>query len=118
MDGILVSAIVERIATRKDNTVAVTLGTNELPAMRAGELLGLHGKLAAVYLSPKETLTQSELDQVDAINPEMPGKSRSQRLRGVLFKVWETNNVRGPFEQFYASEMEKVIEEYKKQIIP
>ena len=67
MNGIVFPAIVERIATRKDHTFAITLGSNELSPSQGGDLLHLSGKLAAVYISPKETISQKEMDQVDSL---------------------------------------------------
>lgn len=38
MNGIILSAIIENIATRADGTVKVVLGCQEMSASRAGEL--------------------------------------------------------------------------------
>lgn len=64
MTGIILSAIIENVSTRADGTVKVVLGCQEMSASRAGELMTLNRKLAAVYLSPKESVNQKEVDQL------------------------------------------------------
>jgi hypothetical protein len=117
MDGLLISAQIERVSTRKDRTVSVTLGSQELTPSKAGELMSLANKLVCVYISPKETLTQRELDQVDAINPEFPGKSQSQRIRAVLFVAWEKKpEGYAEFDGYYKFRTEAFIDKIKSEI--
>src|SRR5690242_20061139 len=88
MKGILLACVVDKITTLKDRSVKITLDTQELTPMRAGELFTLMNSLASVYISPAE-ITSREMAQVDAIEPDMPGKSPSQRMRNVLFLIWK-----------------------------
>lgn len=119
MNGILLSAIIENIATRADGTVKVVLGCQEMSAARAGELMTLNRKLAAVYLSPKETVNQKEIDQVDAVDPVMPAKTCSQRMRNVLFILWQ-QSPEGfkDFDSFYKYKMEGYINAIKENLNP
>lgn len=117
MNGQLLPAIVESIRTRKDNTVAITLATQELSPGRAGELFGLLNKLVVCYLSEKETIPQKELDQVDQIDPELGGKTPSQRMRNTLYVLY-TNAPEGykTFDDFYKAKMESIIDHFKNKI--
>lgn len=119
MEGLLLSCQIERVATRKDRTVSVTLGSQEMSPAKAGELVSLANKIVCVYISPKETIKQSELDQVDQINPEFPGKTQSQRIRAVLFVLWEKKpeNFKD-FDSFYKFKTEAIIDHYKTLIDP
>jgi hypothetical protein len=118
MNGILLSCIVENIATRRDGTIKVTLGTQELSNGKAGDLFALNGKLAAIYISPKDTIPQKELDQVDAVDVDMPGKTQSQRMRGVLFILFEQNNEGfKDFQSYYRVKMDDMIKELKNNIL-
>lgn len=84
---------------------------------KAGELLGFANQLVAVYISPKETVSQKELDQVDALDPEFGGKSQSQRLRGVLFVLWEkVPEGFKDFDSFYKHHTERIIDHIKSKI--
>ena len=119
MDGLLIPAMIERIATRKDRTVSITIGTQELTPARAGELLGVANKLVCVYISSKETISQKEMDQVDKINPEFPGKSQSQRIRAVLFVAWEKRSENfADFDSYYKYYTEAFIDSIKSKIDP
>lgn len=116
MKGIILACIVDKITTLKDRSVKITLDTQELSPSKAGEIFTLMNSLATVYISPSE-ITSREMAQVDAVEPEMPGKSPSQRMRNVLFILWKQDN-QGykEFDSFYKERMEKYIEELKNNI--
>ncbi len=116
MNGLLISTYVENITTRKDKSVKITLGTQELSPAKAGELFHLMNSLAITYISPKE-ISQKEIDQVDKIDPEFEGKTQSQRIRSVLFKLWSQNSEGfKDFDTFYKSKTEMYIEHLKAKI--
>lgn len=115
--GILLGAYVEGISTRKDKSIKITLGTQELSNGNAAELFGLQNKIVACYISPKETIDQKEMDQVDKIDPEFQGKTQSQRIRNTLFRVWEKNpEGYKDFDMFYKAKTELYIEHLKSKI--
>lgn len=116
MNGLLLPVYVENISTRKDKSVKVTLGTQELSPNQAGDLFQFMNKLAVCYVVEK-SISQDEIDQVDKINPELSGKSQSQRIRNVLFKLFEQNNEGfKDFNSYYQSKTEKYIEHLKSKI--
>lgn len=119
MNGILLAAQIEGITTRKDKTVKIVLGTQELSPLLAGQIFSLQDRIICCYISEKETISQSEKDQVDALDPEFGGKSQSQRLRNVLYILFE-KNPRGftTFDAFYKHHTEQIIENLKKKIDP
>lgn len=118
MNGILLSAMIENITTRKDRSVKVTIGTQELSQGKAGELFTLLNNLAVVYISTKE-IDQKEIDQVDRLDPEFEGKTQSQRIRNVLFKLFaQDHEGHKDFDQYYKNKTEKYIEHLKTKILP
>lgn len=115
--GILLASYVESISTRKDKSVKIVLGTQELSQGNAGELFSLQNKIVACYISPKETIDQKEMDQVDKVDPEFQGKSQSQRIRNTLFRVFEKNpEGHKEFDSFYKAKTELYIEHLKSRI--
>lgn len=109
-NGLLLAAIVENVATRRDGTLKLTLGTNELSQGKAGELFTMQNKMIAVYISVKETIPQAILDTVDQTDVDMPGRTKSQRQRAVLYRIWELQkDGHKTFESFYAFKMEEHI---------
>lgn len=117
MNGLIIAAQVEGVQTRKDRTLKITLGSQELSPAQGAEILGLSNRVVAVYISSKETIPQSDIDQVDAVDPEFESKTQSQRIRGVLYKLFEQDKEgHKTFDNYYQARTEKIIEHLKKQI--
>lgn len=117
MDGLILPCIIQSIRSMKDGSVSVTLETQELSPAKAGELFSLRSKLAAVYISPKDTIDQREINQVDKIDPELQGKTQSQRLRNVLFLLYQQDSEgHKQFDSYYKQRTETLIEHFKQEI--
>ena len=109
-EGLLLAAIIENVSTRRDSTIKITLGCQEMSSSKSGELITMQNKVAAVYISLKETIPQKVLDTVDNVDVDIPGKTKSQRLRAVLFRIWELDpDGHKTFESYYNFHMEKHI---------
>lgn len=118
MNGLLLACYVDGLTTRKDKSVTIKLTTQELSEGNAGQVFGLQSKLVAVYISPKETIPQRDIDQVDKIDVEMNSKSQSQRIRAVLYKLWEQGNEgHKDFDAYYKAKTELYIEHLKSKIL-
>jgi hypothetical protein len=116
-EGLLLAAIVENVSTRRDGTLKITLGCNEMSSSKSGELVSMQNKIIAVYISPKETIPQSVLDMVDQADVDLPGKTKSQRQRAVLFRIWEMDKEgHKTFESYYSAKMESHISELKQHL--
>jgi hypothetical protein len=114
MNGLLMPAIVSSIRSLKDGSVSITFESQELSPSAAGEIFSYRGKLVAMYLSPKETIAQRELDQIDAVDVDLPGKTKSQRVRNVLYRIWELQpEGHKTFDSYYNDKMQKHIEDLK-----
>jgi hypothetical protein len=114
--GTLIACMIESISTRKDRTVKIVLGTQELNPAKAGELISLSNQLASVYISPTK-ISNDELDLVDKIDPELGGKTQGQRIRNTLYVLYEKNNEGfKDFNSFYKNKTEKIIEHLKTKI--
>lgn len=116
MNGILLPAYVENLTTRKDKSVKITIGTQELSQGKAGEIFTMLNNLVMVYVSPKE-IDQKEIDQVDRLDPEFEGKTQSQRIRNVLFLLF-SQDMEGhkEFDSYYRSKTDMYIEHLKTKI--
>lgn len=117
-DVILIPCLVESIKSRRDNTIAITIGTQELPPAKVGEIYGLQNKYSFVMLKPSE-FTKSEVDIAATIkvDPDDQGKTKSQRLRAVLYRLWEQQpDGHKEFDTFYSSRMEQLITSVKSRL--
>lgn len=103
--------------TRKDKSCALTFVTNyEVSAEDVAEFHKVVDHHGIIYFSDKGTLTKEEKDAVDAVDLEIEGKSKSQRLRNVLFILWKQQGEIGDFKEFYSSWMEKIIQGFKDKL--
>jgi len=114
IDGLLLAAQVENVATRRDGTLKLVLGCQELNQSKAGELVSMQNKVCAIYISLKESVPQKVIDMVDDTDVDMPGKTKSQRMRACYFRIWELDKQgHKSFESFYSHHMEKSIQALK-----
>lgn len=117
MDGLLLPAIVSSIRSLKDGSVSVTVETNELSPSKAGELFSFRKKVVMLYLSPKETITQKELDQVDSMDAEVNGKTQSQRIRAIYYLLHQQNSEGyKTFPEYYQAKTEVIIDHLKSKL--
>lgn len=117
MDGLLIPTIVTAIRTRVDGSLLVTVETNELSPTKAGELFSFRGKTTLMYLSPKETISQKEIDQVNKLDAEIEGKTPSKRLRDIIYVLF-TQQPEGykDFDSFYKYKMNVIIDHLKSKL--
>lgn len=54
-----------------------------------------------------------QVDDLPKEQAEETGKTRAQRLRAVIYVLWQQKGSVGQFEAFYAEKMDKIIEHYK-----
>lgn len=118
MKGVLLSCQVTGINSLKDGSVKISIESQELSGGKAGEIFDLRNKVASVYISPA-TIDPKEIETVDKIEPDFNTKSQSQRIRAVLFKLFEQDNEGfKDFRTFYESKTERIIEHYKSKLNP
>ena len=117
---------VETIATRADGSIKVVGGSQELSSDTMTRLFDLRRKVGYVLISTKE-ISQEQIDAVETstANMEFSEKTPSQRLRGVLYILWEKlqpkENDQGiekfiDFDLFYKRKLNEIINHYKKQL--
>lgn len=114
---LLVPTIIERVATRKDNTISITLACNELSPSDVGVIMSMHNKCCYTALKP-ENFTKMELDMIKDLKvTDDIGKTPSQRLRGVMYRTFEQNNEGfTSFESYYTNKMETIITHLKSKL--
>ena len=118
---IILNAQVETIQSRKDNTLKVVLGTQEIT--EGGKLFPLQNRLCTVGISPNEDLTNEDIELLESSKlgiDDLPGtKSQSQRLRNVLFVYWQqADGGYSDFNLYYQNRMDKIINNIKAKLEP
>lgn len=115
MTRIIRQVTLDKGSRRKDGTVALSFVTDlEQTTEQFMEIDTARNTSGILYYSDRGELTQAEVDELDNVDIELEGKTKSQRLRSVLFVY---SNQQGlEFKEFYASEMEKIIQHYKDKL--
>ncbi len=114
---ILLPGQIESIASRKDKTVKLTIGTQELSPQQAAEIFSLNQSFCYFAVKP-ENFTKDESDAIENLKTELDtAKTPSQRLRSVLYM----NYLQDPkgysdFGNFYLAEIEKIIDHFKRKL--
>lgn len=114
---ILIGGQIESIATRKDKTLKVTIGTQELNPAQATDVFSLNQQFCYIGLKA-EPFSKNESELLDSLKSDLEHqKTPSQRLRSILYVCYEQDN-KGykDFGTFYATEMERIIEHYKTKL--
>lgn len=116
---IIFGAIIDGVASRKDKTLTIRIGTQELPPDKAGQLFGLQN--ASVYVAIKvEDFGQEEREALEALKAdemEAGGKTLAQRLRHVLFRLWQQKpEWYTDSNSHYIGKMEKIIQHFKDKL--
>ena len=111
-------ATVEKIETRSDKTIKIVIGTQEVTPSEMAELFGYSGQLVKFYLTDKN-VTREIIDNIDTAEVDIAPtvKSPSQRLRGVLYRLYEVDNEGyQDFNLFYLNKMERIIDWIKQKL--
>ena len=118
----ILQVALDRANRKKDKSVSLTFITElEQSSAEFMEIDGNLDKHGVIYFKTNGKLTEEEVEQIDKVDVQAEGKTKSQRLRNVLFvlhsqKHREPNQKHIDFKEFYADEMEKVIEHYKSKL--
>lgn len=105
---------------RGSDELIVKLITQEISDENAGLIMGLRNKYVNVALSVSK-LSDDEIHEMPdefAVAPALKEKSQSQRLRGVLYRQWESRYKTRYLtaEAYYEARMEQIIEAEKERI--
>lgn len=114
---ILRTATLDRASRKKDRSVSITFTTDtEQSSEQFIELDELLSHSGVLYFKSNGQLTKEELNALDSAEIENEGKSKSQRLRSVLFVLHKETNNPMEFSDYYAQQLEKIILHYRDQI--
>lgn len=119
-------AVLTKYNPRKDRSVTISFETDEKSAEQIAELHGIMGTYGALVFKAEDQLTPKELKEIKSLDLEMAGKSKSERLRNVLYVLHQQENkgsykdeyavVKRDFNDYYAQKMEEIINHYKGKL--
>ena len=109
---------VNKVSTLADGTLSINIHTQELPDDTMMRIFNLRKSPGMVLIS-SDDISKAEQEEVEKFTTDFEvgkNKTASQRLRAVLYRVWEQEGEpRGytDFPVFYESQMERIINKYK-----
>jgi|TARA_R100001530_G_scaffold2201_2_gene3667 hypothetical protein len=106
---------IEKIETRQDKTIKLTVGTQEITPDQASQLFELRQK-SGYFLFAERAFDKSQIDIPDFVPTEKNDKTPSQRLRSVLYIMWEQRGKVGTFDDFYKQQVERFIDAVKDKL--
>ena len=117
MTKILRQVSLDRANRKKDGSVSITFVTDlEQSSEEFMQIDDLRNSRGILYYKAHGELTQAEVDELDNVDIELEGKTKSQRLRAVMFLNWKQSGDKRDFKEYYAGTMEQIIEHYKRKL--
>lgn len=98
-------------SSRADGSAGLRITTQELTPQDFADLQEVNGQFGTFYFRPNDV---QEIDIADEDVEE--SKKPSQRMRAVLYRLWEQNGKAGTFESYYREQMEKIITHVKGKL--
>ena len=109
-------ATLEGVSLLKDGSATLRFSTQEIIGEDLVVIKGFHGHFGTLVFS-EASLQPADIPKQD---PEFEGKSPSQRLRAVIFVLWnhlkENKKTDLKFEDFYSGQLESLITQYKAKL--
>lgn len=114
-EGFQVAAILEGVSLLKDGGVSVRFHTSELSAEHKTEISKYYQQFGWLLFNPQEQDVESL--ELEAIRKDIGGKTPSQRMRSVLYVLYQQSGRTDlTFEQFYMEKMNRIIDQIKANL--
>lgn len=105
------------IKTMADKGIRVMFDTNELTGNEFQSLFAMKGKAGKLIFSSEDyKLTPDDLVVPDISKDFKEEKTPSQRLRAVLYRLWQQSEQGLDFEVYYRSKMDNFINQLKDKL--
>lgn len=110
-------AYISKVTTMHDKTLRLVVDTQELNAQEKSILFDAAEK-PGWFLFSEQEIQESDIKDLPDIQIEKNEKHPSQRLRAVLYRLWEQSDKQKypEFEVFYRAKMDRLIEGYKEKL--
>jgi hypothetical protein len=117
---LLTAAQLDNYSPRKDKTISIRFITQEKSPSEVMEIHSMIDTFGYLYFKAEEQLSKGELEHLDVLDTDLfdNGKTQSQRIRNVLYRNWEQNNVGyKEFKDYYKQKTEEIISHYKSKLL-
>jgi len=104
-----------KVASRADRTYVLSFNTRELRGEHAASLLDELLNEGWLVWSSSDDITEADIppEKADSMTGQ---KTQAQRLRAVIYRLFEQSGKSGNFEQYYQSVTESLIDQLKSKL--
>jgi len=103
---------------RKDRSVSLTFITSlEQSTDEFMELDSILNESGVLFFKSNGNLTKEEVKALESTEIENEGKTKSQRLRNVLYILHQQSKSNQSFNDFYSDKMENIIQHFKDKLL-
>lgn len=111
--NIILSAQLTKVASKADRTYNLQFNTQELGGEYSAELMGeIMNQVWLVIARSGDDVPQAP----EGTPEDMIARTPSQRLRAIYYLLWKQSNSTTDFDSYYATCMERIIDQLKEQI--
>lgn len=116
-DKIQLPVLITSLSTKVDGSIKIAMETRELQGHEAAKMFELRGREAWVLIAPQAFEDDVSLPKERA-DPAVGTKTPSQRLRAVIFRLWEQQGSKSgvDFESYYRLKLESIIDQFKERL--
>lgn len=111
--------VISKVTTLADGTVRLQFDSQELNPDGMSSLFNLFNQFGMMIFAlpetPIETINEIELPEIQ--KPKGNNKSRSQKLREVMFLFWAQTGSKGEFQDYYDTQMDRLINHWREMLI-
>ncbi|GAC1503485.1 MAG: hypothetical protein NVS1B10_08590 [Candidatus Saccharimonadales bacterium] len=108
--------LITSLSTKVDGSISIKLETRELNSADSATLFELRGAEAWTIIAQSEIKEEDVKLPTERPDPSIGTKTPSQRLRAVLYRVWQQSGGGTDFESYYRISMERVIDQLKDKL--
>lgn len=116
MEKITLPVLFVKPVFKVDSSVSLVFETRELQGVDIAVLADYRMKEGwLLFAANEKDLQEAEVPNEKA-DPMIGQKTQAQRLRGVVYRLWEQTGKKGDSETYYRSVMESLIEQLKEKL--
>jgi hypothetical protein len=115
----VITGTIDGLRSLQDRSVKLAITTQELAPSDIGDLFAFQGKFAKVLITDANVISPDMAKATEQTEVEdwERKKSEGQRLRGVLFLLFQKDSESCPaFEMYYRKKMNAIIDHYKSKL--
>ena len=112
MKTLLTQAIITSVRSKVDHSLSLTIHTPELSTNEKVLFMEIQGISTELTIRPLD----EKPDGIEKIDKEVGTKTQSQRLRAVIYILWEQEGKQGNFDDYYRNYTEKIIDWIKSKL--